>query len=130
MIIPSLAAGLAQLQSLANFIDQGSENATFVFYSNSKPASIESAADNSNRLVTLTLPKPCFKKLNVDGIELHQSDAAVVVKDGTAVWARLFNAAGVAVADFEVGNDITLNNPGLIQGSTLMLNSIVFKPSI
>ncbi len=130
MIIPSIAASLAQLQALATYIDQGSANATFVFYSSAKPASLDIAADNTTRLVILTLPKPCFKKMNADRIELHQTDASVVVKNGTAIWARLFNGAGKAVADFEVGTDITLNNPGLIQGSTLMLNSIVFKPNV
>lgn len=128
-VIPSLSAGLAQLQALASYIDQGSVNATFVFYSDTKPLNTTVAADDSKKLVTLTLPKPCFKKLNADGIELNQTDAALVTKAGTAMWARLFNGEGKAVVDFAVGSDITLANPTLVLGSTLMLNSIVFKPS-
>lgn len=130
MIYPSLAAGLAQLQALANFIDQGSSNATFIFYNDAKPASVTTAAVSTAKLVTLTLPKPCFKKLNTDNIELNQTDAATVTKTGTAIWARLFNGDGNAVADFAVGTDIILANPSLIIGSTLMMNSIILRPSI
>ena len=130
MIIPSLAAGLAQLQAWVNFIDQGSSNATFIFYEDTKPTDVTVAANNGARLVTLTLPKPCLKKLNTNNIELHQTDAATVIKTGTATWARLLNGDGNAVADFAVGTDIILANPSLIIGSTLMMNSIVFIPSV
>ena len=129
MINPSIEAGLIQLQALAAYIDQGSSNATFVFYSDSKPANVTTAANNTAKLATLTLPKPCFKKLNTNSIELNQTDAATVVKTGEAIWARLFNGEGKAVADFAVGTDITLANPSLILGSTLMMNSIVLRPS-
>lgn len=130
MIIPSLNAGLAQLQALASFIDIGSNNATFIFYDDAKPSSVTSPANNSAKLVTLTLPKPCFKRLNADNIELNQTDAATVIKGGTAVWARLFNGNNEAVADFGVGTDITLANPNLVLGSTLMMNSIILRPSV
>lgn len=129
MIIPSLSAGLAQLQALALFIDSGSNNATFIFYDDAKPSSVTAPANNSAKLATLTLPKPCFKKLNADSIELQQTDAATVIKGGTAVWARLFNGDNEAVADFGVGTDITLANPNLVLGSTLMMNSIILRPS-
>ena len=129
MIQTSLAAGLAQLQALANFLDQGSANATFVFYDDEKPADVTVAADNNARLVTLTLPKPAIKQVHTDHIELNQTDAATVIKSGTAVWARLFNGEGKAVADFAVGSDITLANPDLVLGSTLMMNSLILRPS-
>lgn len=129
MIQTSLAAGLAQLQALANFLDQGSANATFVFYDDAKPANVTVAANNSARLVTLTLPKPSIKQVHTDCVELNQTDAATVIKSGTAVWARLFNGEGKAVADFAVGSDITLANPNLVLGSTLMMNSLILRPS-
>lgn len=129
MIIPSLSAGLAQLQALASFIDNGSNNATFIFYNDAKPSGVTVPANNSAKLVTLTLPKPCLKKLNADNIELNQTDAATVIKGGTAVWARLFNGDNEAVADFGVGTDITLANQNLVLGSTLMMNSIILRPS-
>lgn len=130
MIQTSLQAGLAQLQAMANYIDQGSVNATFVFYEDTKPASLAITANEAAKLVVLTLPKPCFKKLNADSIELNQTDAGVVTKTGTAVWVRLFNGEGNAVADFEVGTDITLVNQNLVIGSTLMMNSIILRPSV
>lgn len=129
MIKTSLAAGLFQLQALANFLDQGSANATFVFYDDAKPANVSVAPNNSARLVTLTLPKPSIKQVHTDHIELNQTDAATVIKSGTAVWARLFNGEGKAVADFAVGSDITLANPNLVLGSTLMMNSLILRPS-
>ena len=129
MITPSLNAGLSMLQALTLFIDQGSANATFVFYDDAKPANVMVAANNSARLVTLTLPKPSIKQVNPDHIELNQTDAATVIKSGTAVWARLFNGEGEAVADFVVGPDITLANPDLVLGSTLMMNSLILRPS-
>ncbi|MCH7395230.1 hypothetical protein MMP66_13260 [Acinetobacter dispersus] len=128
-VIPSVATGLAQLQALANFLDTGSNNATFSFYNDSKPSSVAVAANPSARLVTLSLPKPCFKALNADSIELNPTDAATVTKTGTATWARLYNGNGDGVADFAVGTDITLANPNLVLGSTLMINSIVLRPT-
>lgn len=129
-VVPSIEASLAQLQALTNYIDQGSGKATFAFYSSAKPINTSASVDESKRLVTMTLPKPCFKKLNADNIELQQTDAAIVLRDGIAIFARLFSAAGSVVADFEVGIHITLNNPTLVTGSTLMLNSIVLKPAL
>lgn len=130
MIQTSLAAGLAQLQALANFLDQGSVNATFIFYDDTKPANVMVVVNNSAKLVTLTLPKPSIKQVNTDHIELNQTDAATVIKSGAAVWARLFNGEGKAVADFAVGSDITLANPNLVLGGTLMMNSLILRPSI
>ncbi|QKW83378.1 hypothetical protein [Acinetobacter sp. FDAARGOS_724] len=129
MIQTSLAAGLAQLQALANFLDQGSANATFVFYDDAKPADVTVAANNNARLVTLTLPKPSIKQVHTDYVELNQTDAATVIKSGTAVWARLFNGEGKAVADLSVNTNIILANPGLVLGSTLMMNSLILRPS-
>ncbi len=130
MIQTSLAAGLVQLQALANFLDQGSANATFIFYDDAKPANVSVAPNNSARLVILTLPKPSIKQVHTDHIELNQTDAATVIKSGAAIWARLFNGEGKAVADFAVGSDITLANPDLVLGSTLMMNSLILRPSI
>lgn len=128
-VIPSLAAGLVQLQALAAFLDAGSSNATFSFYKGTKPANVMVAANPSNKLVTLNLPEPCFKQLNADSIELYPTDTGTITQAGTATWARLYNGNGGAVADFAVGTEITLANPSLTLGSTLMINSIVLRPS-
>ncbi|ENV64272.1 hypothetical protein F949_01661 [Acinetobacter junii NIPH 182] len=126
-VIPSLPASLAQLQSLANFIDTGSSNATFVFYDNTKPASTSVAAIESAKLVSIELPKPCFKQLLADGIELNATSSFTVIKTGTAIWARLFNGNGVVVADFAVGTDITMTNPNLVLGGTEKLDSFILR---
>lgn len=126
-VIPSLQASLAQLQSLANFIDMGSNNATFVFYDNTKPSSTSLAASESAKLVSIELPKPCFKQLLADGIELNATSSFTVIKTGTAIWARLFNGNGVVVADFAVGTDITMTNPNLVLGGTEKLDSFILR---
>jgi len=128
-VIPSIAAGLVQLQALANFLDTGSSNATFSFYKGTKPASVSVAASAGNKLVTMNLPEPCFKQINADSIELYPTDTGTITQAGTATWARLYNGNGDAVADFAVGTDITLANPNLVLGSMLMINSIVLRPS-
>ncbi len=128
-VIPSLAAGLVQLQALANFLDTGSSNATISFYKGTKPANVTVAANPSDNLVTMNLPEPCFKQLNANSIELYPTDTGTVTQAGTATWARLYNGNGDAVADFAVGTDITLANPNLVLGSMLMISSIVLRPS-
>lgn len=128
-VIPSLAAGLAQLQALANYIDQGSANATFVFYDDTKPSSVAVAANDAAKLVTLTLPKPSLLSVNADSISLNPTDSGTVTKSGTAVWARLFNGNGLAVADFAVGADITLNSTAMVLGGTVTMSAITFRPS-
>lgn len=128
-VIPSLTAGLAQLQALSTFLDTGSSNATFSFYKGTKPANVTVAANPSDKLVTMNLPEPCFKQINADSIELHPTDTGTITQAGTATWARLYNGNGDAVADFAVGTEITLANPSLALGSTLMINSIVLRPS-
>ena len=128
MIRPSLSASLAQLQALALFIDQGSNSATFIFYSDTKPANTTISANDSAKLVTLTLPKPCFKSIESDHIQLEASDVGTVIKAGTATWVRLFNGENRVVADFSVGTDITLANTNLVVGGTLNITSIKLYP--
>lgn len=130
MITPSLKAGLAQLRALADFIDIGSGNASFIYYESVKPESVLISADDSTKLATLTLPKPCFKRLNEDNIELKSTNDALALKSGTVVWARLLNADGEVVADFEMGVDIILNSYDIVMGATQRLDSIILKPAI
>ena len=128
-VSPSLAAGLAQLQALANYIDQGSNNATFIFYDDSKPSSTLIEANESAKLVVLTLPKPCLRAVNSNSISLEPTESGTVIKTGTAVWARLFNGNGAVVADFAVGADITLNSVDMVLGGTVSISAITFTPS-
>lgn len=130
MITPSLKAGLAQLRALADFIDLGSGNASFIYYESAKPESVSSPADDTAKLVTLTLPKPCFKRMNEDSIELKPTNDVLALKTGTVVWVRLLNGNGDAVADFAMGTDIILNSYDIVMGATQRLDSIILKPVI
>ncbi|MHA3079633.1 hypothetical protein [Acinetobacter sp. ANC 5502] len=129
-IKPSLAASLLALQGLASFIDQGSNNATFVFYSDIKPTDTTVAGSDSAKLVTLILPKPCTKQMLSDGIELYPTSSAMAIQAGVATWARLYNGNGIAVADFSMGSDIILNTYDIAAGSTQIIDSIILKPDL
>ncbi|MGQ8975715.1 hypothetical protein [Acinetobacter schindleri] len=131
MIQVSKKAGLLALQAHAQFLDSGSGSAYFVYYSDTKPASIETAANPANALCALTLPEPCFKQLLSDGIELHETDTALATQAGTATWARLYNGNNEAYADFTIDiqdADIILNSVNIAIGSTQKLDSIILKP--
>lgn len=130
MITPSLNAGLSMLQALTLFIDQGSANATFVFYDDSKPADTTVPANEAARLVTIELPKPSFKRLKNTSIELYPTDEGTVIKTGKVVWARLYNGDGIAVMDFDCAVDMALDTVDLVMGASYDLDSIEFFPSI
>lgn len=130
MITPSLNARLSILQALTLFIDQGSANATFVFYDDSKPADNTVPANEAARLVTMELPKPSFKRLKNTSIELYPTDEGTVIKTGKVVWARLYNGDGIAVMDFDCAVDMALDTVDLVMGASYDLDSIEFFPSI
>ena len=130
MITPSLSAGLSMLQALTLFIDQGSANATFVFYDDNKPADTSVPADETARLVTMELPKPSFKRLKNSSIELYPTHEGTIVKTGKAVWARLYNGDGVAVMYFDCAADMALDTVDLVMGASYDLDSIEFFPSV
>ncbi|MEB5930155.1 hypothetical protein [Acinetobacter schindleri] len=130
MITPSLNAGLSMLQALTLFIDQGSANATFVFYDDSKPADTTVPANEAARLVTMELPKPSFKRLKNTSIELYPTDEGTVIKTGKVVWARLYNGDGIAVMDFDCAVDMALDTVDLVMGASYDLDSIEFFPSV
>lgn len=124
-------AGILALQAHADFLDAGSGSAHFIYYSDTKPASIETAANPANALCTLSLPEPCIKQVLTDGIELHPTATALAIKAGIAVWARLYNGNDEPYADFTIGTsgtDIVLNSVDIALGSSQKLDSIILKP--
>lgn len=124
-------AGILALQAHADFLDAGSGSAHFIYYSDSKPVSIGTAANPTNALCTLSLPKPCIKQVLTDGIELYSTDTALATKAGIAVWARLYNGNDEPYADFTIGTsdtDIVLNSADIALGSSQKLDSIILKP--
>lgn len=114
-----------QLATLANFIEQGSANATFIFYSSNIPENSSVAVNSQFQIIRLTLPKPCIKSMLNQSIELYPSESGLVTRTGIPKWARLYNGNGKIVADFELGKDITLSETTLVLGGTLTLESII-----
>jgi len=124
----SVKAKLAMIQAFANFMDNGSQSATVIFYEGTQPASPSVVADPTKALVTLTLPEPCIKEVTTSYVELYPSDTATVIKTGTATWARIYNGTGEVAADLTVETDITLANTNLVVGGTLNIQSIKLRP--
>lgn len=124
----SISARLAMIQAFANFMDNGSQSATVIFYEGVQPTSPAIAADSNSALVTLTFPEPCIKETTATYVEFHPADTGTVIKSGTATWARIYNGAGEAAADLTVGTDISLANTNLALGGTLSVTSIKLRP--
>ena len=124
----SVKAKLAMIQAFANFMDNGSQSATVIFYEGVQPVDTSVAADSNNALVTLTFPEPCIKEVTATYVELHPTNTGSVIKTGTATWARIFNGAGEVAADLTVGTDISLANTNLALGGTLSVTSIKLRP--
>lgn len=124
----SINARLAMIQAFANFMDNGSQSATVIFYEGAQPADTSVAADSNNALVTLVFPEPCIKETTDTYVEFHPTDTGNVIKAGTAAWARIYNGAGDVAADLTVGTDISLANTNLALGGTLFIQSIKLRP--
>ena len=124
----SINARLAMIQAFANFMDNGSQSATVIFYEGVQPANTSIAADSNNSLVTLTFPEPCIKETTASYVEFHPTNTATVNKAGTATWARIYNGAGAVAADLTVGTDISLANTNLALGGSLSTTSIKLRP--
>ncbi|UXI52699.1 hypothetical protein [Acinetobacter variabilis] len=124
----SVKVRLAMIQAFAEFMDNGSQSATVIFYEGVQPASPAVAADSNNALVTLVFPEPCVKEVTPTYVELHPTDTGSVIKTGTATWARIYNGAGEVAADLTVGTDIALANTNLALGGTLSVTSMKLRP--
>ena len=124
----SVNARFAMIQAFANFMDNGSQSATVIFYEGVQPANTSVAADSNNALVTLVFPEPCIKETTATYVELHPTDTGSVIKTGTATWARIYNGAGEVAADLTVSTDISLANTNLVMGGTLFIQSIKLRP--
>ena len=124
----SINARLAMIQAFSEFMDNGSQSATVIFYEGVQPASPAVAADPNNALVTLVFPEPCIKETTPTYVEFHPTETGNVIKSGTAAWARIYNGAGEVAADLTVGTDISLANTNLALGGTLFIQSIKLRP--
>lgn len=124
----SVNARLAMIQAFADFMDNGSQSATVIFYQGVQPSNSSVNVDSNNTLVTLNFPEPCIKEVTPAYVEFHPTDTGMTIKAGTATWARIFNGAGQVAADLTVGTDISLANTNLTLGGTLSITSIKLRP--
>ena len=124
----SVNVRLAMIQAFSEFMDNGSQSATVIFYEGVQPLDPSVAADSNNALVTLVFPEPCVKEVTPTYVELHPTDTANVIKSGTASWARIYNGTSEVAADLTVGTDISLANTNLVVGGTLFIQSIKLRP--
>ena len=124
----SINARLAMIQAFSEFMDDGSQSATVIFYEGVQPLNPSVAADSNNALVTLVFPEPCIKETTPTYVELHPTDTGSVIKAGTTSWARIYNGAGEVAADLTVGTDISLANTNLALGGSLQVNSFKIRP--
>ena len=124
----SVNVRLAMIQAFSEFMDNGSQSATVIFYEGVQPLDPSVAADSNNALVTLVFPEPCIKETTPTYVEFHPTDTGSVIKGGTAAWARIYNGAGEVAADLTVGTDISLANTNLVVGGTLFIQSIKLRP--
>ncbi|HRM32428.1 MAG TPA: hypothetical protein PLH48_18490 [Acinetobacter johnsonii] len=124
----SINARLGMIQAFSEFMDNGSQSATVIFYEGVQPLDPSVAADPNNALVTLVFPEPCIKETTPTYVEFHPTDTGSVIKGGTAAWARIYNGAGEVAADLTVGTDISLANTHLVVGGTLFIQSIKLRP--
>lgn len=130
MNTPSKSASIYMLSALSQYLDSGGANATIAFYDDTKPASTSVAANNAAKLLTLSFPKPCLKLVSPDVVELYPTNAGLAIKTGTAVWARLFSAAGEVIVDVAVGTDIVLDNADLVVGASVKLDAVYLSPPV
>ncbi|CAK0748439.1 conserved hypothetical protein [Gammaproteobacteria bacterium] len=94
---------------------------TLKIYAAPKPADADTAITTQTLLATFTIPDPSGTVTNgvLTGTNL---DAAMIVADGTAAWARALDSAGVTIADFDMGLTgsgaaVTVDNLSLIAGA-------------
>lgn len=130
MTQPTLPVSLLMLQALASYIDQGSGNATLIFFDDDRPVNADIAFHDSAKILTMTFPNPCTKAIHAANIELHAPDATVAIKAGTVKWARIVNGAGQPVLDVSMGTDIVLDKYDLVVGSSIKLDVMYLSPPI
>jgi len=92
----------ARLGGTRAFIDSGSGVAKFVLFASTRVAILEAPA--SAAVVEIPLAKPCGTVSDA-GLALIQSDDGLIMTTAVVLWARLLNANGDTVADFDVRAD-------------------------
>lgn len=88
------------MQAIAAQIDAAGAGATLALFSTARPA--PSGAAGGAAMVTVTLGYPCGTA-SAGVLTLADTEFAQILNGGTALWARLLDAADTWVADLSVG---------------------------
>ncbi len=88
------------MAALAAQIDASGAGATLVFYSTTRPA--PNGAPGGAAMCEVILDYPCGSVAS-GALTLADTEFAQITAGGTAVWARLLDAADTWVADLSVG---------------------------
>ena len=112
----STALRNARLNAIISTLDAGTANASFKFYSGTKPATTGGAITSQVLLGTCALSKPCATVTT--GVLTFESITDDPVADDTGVitWARALDGDGNFVMDMDCGIDGT--NAMIIFGQT------------
>jgi hypothetical protein len=114
----------ARLNLVRDAIDDGDGPGIIVIYDGTQPAGIGGEITTQNALAIGTFAEPCAAAA-ADGVltfdEITYGDA---LTDGTATWARFYDADDVFVADADVGVSgsgaaVILNSTGLLEGGAV-----------
>lgn len=108
----------ARLGGTRDFIDSGAGVAKFELYASTRVAIFE--APTSAAVVEIPLAKPCGT-VSDTGLALTQGDDGLIMTTAMVLWARLINANGDTVADFDVRADADPIESGEISIPSTML---------
>lgn len=116
--------------SIITAIDAGGAGGTLQFYAGTIPASPSVGISTQTLLGTLVCSRPVGTESNgvLTFATITQDSSAD--NTGTATWARLSTSTGVAVADFDVSDNvgigsIKLNTTSIVTGGPILVTSFV-----
>ena len=103
MIQISTELNEARLQGVVSFLDTGLANAKVQIYDATRPAF--AAPPGNTPLVEVSLTKPCG---TVSGglLTLTQLEDGLIMRSGTATWARVINGDGLIAFDCDVSDGL------------------------
>lgn len=123
-----VAFAAARRQSRGELLASWLDGGRIDVLSGTRPATADTAITTQTLLVSIALPDPAGTVS--DGVwEADAIEAAMIVADGTAAWARLFDAADAVVADVDVGitnSDaaLWLDNLSLVTGGLVTVTGL------
>lgn len=116
-------------QGIINACDAGSGPGSIAFYTGTQPANPGVAVGAQVLLGTTTLADPCATESG--GVVTFNPITMDTAADatGTATWARMRDSDGVAVADFDVGNEassaaLKINTTSIVAGGPILITSL------